>query len=140
MKNTILAIISMLIVTVCLAKEINKLPQISRGSTPAALKSELTTTDKVDSTDKFGKTALMYACYDEDYEKVMLLVEAGADVNKQDNEGWSSLFYAVVKKNIQITEYLLDNGAQKDLSDIGGMTPYDYAVKKSSPALIGLLQ
>jgi len=60
----------------------------------------------------FGKTEVARA-----------LIEAGADVNLQNNEGSSALHTAAFLCRTEIVRMLLENGANKELKNIYGSTP-----------------
>jgi ankyrin repeat protein len=61
-----------------------------------------------------GVTALMNACFDESLDMLMMLVDAGADVNLKSNEGYTPLYNAVQAKETYNIEYLLSKGARID--------------------------
>jgi len=93
-----------------------------------------------DIPNRFNKTALMYACYDGDFESVKILIENGADINRQDNEGWTALFYAVSKNREDIAQYLIAKGANKQIKDISGKRPYDYAVADGNTQIADMVR
>ena len=70
---------------------------------------------------------LLAAVRDNDFEEVVLRLEAGANVNYQNNEGLSALHEAVLNLNIEMITYLLDRGAQIDQEDEGGLTPLNHS-------------
>ena len=57
----------------------------------------------VNMQNKYGRTALRYAVYSEDYNTVKLLLDNGADVNMKNNDGDTALDYA---KEYEITEII----------------------------------
>jgi len=74
-------------------------------------------------------TILDYACRENSYEIVKVLLEYGADPNLQTYEGWTALMYVVhnFRGNIsvKIIEELLKYGADKNLKNERGLTVID---------------
>jgi ankyrin repeat protein len=66
-----------------------------------------------------GETALHSAVREDSREAARLLLERGADPNKQDVDGWTPLFYAKSREAIQI---LLQSGADPKIQDQVGDT------------------
>lgn len=73
-------------------------------------------------------TPLHYACFDNSYKSVKLLIDLGANANAVDINGKSVLTYAINSNNDKLIELLLVNGADASLKDIEGKTPYDYSL------------
>lgn len=95
----------------------------------------------IDYPNWFGKTPLMLAAQYGYLESVKLLLENGADINKQtkDVECWSryenlcithnrrsALMYAAQEGQYEVVKYLLEKHADIKLYDSKGMTAYDY--------------
>ena len=96
----------------------------------------------IDEPNEFGKTPLMWAAQYGFLESVKILLDSGANINKQTYESncdddWDSfdcirngkrtaLMYAVQEGQGQIVRYLLDQKADKTLKDSLGKTAYDY--------------
>ena len=76
---------------------------------------------------KDGSTALMYATHRGDIDIVRLLLERGADPNKQTKDGWTPLMYATEKGNIDIVRLLLENGADPTKRTKDGWTAKELA-------------
>jgi len=57
----------------------------------------------------YGMTALMYAAQGGHFQVAKLLVENGADVNKQD--GMTALMYAAQRGRFEVAKLLVENGA-----------------------------
>ncbi len=74
----------------------------------------------LDLLDSSGQTELMreinynFLYHIDKINKVRLLIENGADVNKVDNNGMTALAYAIIKGNISIVDLLIENGAYFD--------------------------
>ena len=91
---------------------------------------------KVPTTEKYlntvtenGKTALMYACENnQSIDFIEILCRSfNEDINAVDSEGKTALMYALTT-NIETTvcEYLLKSGARVDISDNSGKTIRNY--------------
>ncbi|KAI1472363.1 ankyrin repeat-containing domain protein [Daldinia caldariorum] len=66
---------------------------------------------EVDGTCDGGKTPLHAAVEKGHLDIVKMLVEAGADINAEDDMSKTPLFYARIHENKEIGEFLLENGA-----------------------------
>jgi len=92
----------------------------------------------INSSNPFGKTALMYAAQYNLYDTAKLLLESNTGVNKQttqanDNCSYTirrhsvtALHYAVRYADSKFIKLLLDNGADKEIRDTEGKTAYDW--------------
>ncbi len=60
-------------------------------------------------------------------ELIKYFIEAGADVNTQDDYGITALMRAVTPKDIDVAKFLLDKGADVNARDNEGRTPLFYA-------------
>ena len=109
---------------------------------------EKTTTDSqikgklflhVNSQDKFGLTALHYACKLGLYHYVEALIRAGCNVNLGDNANRSPLSFACIKGNTDIVKILLDAGAQANCADTFERTPLSHASEKGHTKVVSLL-
>ena len=67
---------------------------------------------------------------------MILLLAAGANVDKQDNDGETPLMRAVIWGNIEVVKELLKAGANKKLKDNDGDTAYDWTSKEEIKALL----
>ncbi len=91
----------------------------------------------------FGKTPLMIAAQYGYLDSVKVLLENGADVNKQTLDlpclksddslcirhgKRSALMYAAQEGQFDVLKYLLEEGANISLQDTAGLTAYDYMV------------
>lgn len=59
-------------------------------------------------------------------EVVSALLEAGADVDKQDRNQWSALMWAMTNRHKIIAKSLLDYGASPDIRSSSGGTAFDF--------------
>ena len=71
----------------------------------------LETKPNLEQIDAKGRTALMLAAYNDDNEIAELLINAGADVNAQDEMLNSPFLYAGANGNIKLVKMCLENGA-----------------------------
>jgi ankyrin repeat protein len=60
-------------------------------------------------------------------EIARMLIDAGADVDVQNEVGSTPLHWAAGRGDIEIARMLLDAGARKDIPDENGHLPYDFA-------------
>ena len=93
-------------------------------------KIKVTTTEKyLKTVTENGKTALMYACENnQSIDFIEILCRSfNEDINAVDSEGKTALMYALTT-NIETTvgEYLLKSGARVDISDDAGKTIRNY--------------
>ena len=81
-----------------------------------------------DKKNEHNLTPLHYACFDNNYECVRLLIDLGSNVNAVDINGKSILAYALNSNNLKIIELLIINGADPNIKDNEGKIPYDYSL------------
>ncbi|KAK4656161.1 hypothetical protein QC762_308850 [Podospora pseudocomata] len=85
----------------------------------------------VNAPDDEGTPALIYAsCFGHE-SVVQALIDAGADVDKQDRNQWSALMWAMTNRHKGIATILLDNGASPDKKTSTGRTAFDFAGQDS---------
>ncbi len=65
----------------------------------------------VDALDNMGSTALEHAAVFGDAGKARILLDAGADVNKQGYGGWTALKHAARNGHVEVVRALLEAGA-----------------------------
>jgi ankyrin repeat protein len=108
------------------------------GTVRAAIKEA---PSRIDSTDRGGRTALMYAALEGKADIVRLLLEGGADPNAQDQDNWTPLHFAAQSYDALVASILLEFGATLDVRNKYGNTPLFIAVVNSrgSGELITLL-
>ena len=93
---------------------------------------------QVDATDYIGKTALMYAAQFGFLDSVKILLQHGADINKQMNgqdiyaeifnNNRTALMYALQEGHEDVAEYLARHGADLTVSDSQDKDAYDYLI------------
>lgn len=62
---------------------------------------------------------------------VQVLLDAGADVDKQDRNQWSALMWAMTNRHKGIAKLLLDNGASPEKKTSTGRTAFDFVAPDS---------
>ena len=80
----------------------------------------------VNMTDEEGTVPLIYASCFGHNEVVAALLDAGANVDKQDRNQWSALMWAMTNRHKTIAKQLLDHGANPDIKSTSGGTAYDF--------------
>jgi len=98
----------------------------------------------VDINKKYGvnkETILHRAVYENYFDVVLYLVEAGADINRIDSEHFTPLLETgrseIMKPvNIKMIEYLLDHGADREARTIAGTTIYTTYRVRQDDALV----
>lgn len=80
----------------------------------------------VNLPDEEGTVPLIYAsCFGHE-GVVKALLDAGANVDKQDRNQWSALMWAMTNRHKAIAKMLLDHGANPDIRSSSGGTAYDF--------------
>jgi 5-methylcytosine-specific restriction endonuclease McrBC regulatory subunit McrC/ankyrin repeat protein len=77
---------------------------------------------KIDSQDKYGRTALFHAVLCDNFEIVKVLLENGAEPNLRIEKGITYLMMASENSNFEIAKALLENGAEPNLTNDLGNT------------------
>ncbi|XP_026804314.1 ankyrin repeat, SAM and basic leucine zipper domain-containing protein 1-like isoform X1 [Rhopalosiphum maidis] len=94
----------------------------------------------INSKDRTGLTALMYACSNGWLKLVEFLVDHGADIEMKDNQsGETALFFAVRNNHVNIVKFLLSKGADKDVTDKKCQTVFRIAENKNMVDILNLL-
>jgi ankyrin repeat protein len=75
-----------------------------------------------------GSTPLMWACAKGNFQAIELLLDAGADVNKQNRQGRTALHNLVSLRYDKIAVWLVKRGADPYIPDKKGFTPMDLAL------------
>ncbi|KFY67917.1 hypothetical protein V496_01325 [Pseudogymnoascus sp. VKM F-4515 (FW-2607)] len=85
----------------------------------------------LDLPDEEGTAPLIYAsCFGHE-PVVVALLEAGANVDKQDRNQWSALMWAMTNRHKGIAKTLLDAGASPDAKSSSGRTAFDFVAPDS---------
>ncbi|PHH71376.1 hypothetical protein CDD80_5317 [Ophiocordyceps camponoti-rufipedis] len=80
----------------------------------------------VNAPDEDGTPPLIYAsCFGHE-SVVQALIQAGADVNRQDRNQWSALMWTMTNRHKGIAKLLLDNKASSDQKTSSGRTAFDF--------------
>ena len=91
------------------------------------------------NVDNYGYTPLIYVSISNQIEIAKLLLNAGADVNKQNNIGSTALIYAAYNNNIEIVKLLLNSDADIDKQNSAGRTALMSAAYNNNREIIELL-
>ena len=87
-----------------------------------------------------GRTALMWAAFN-NYKEVMdALIRAGADVNTKDERGHTVLMYATFNNNKETVDALIRAGADVNAKDENGRTALMHAAKYDYREIIDMLR
>lgn len=95
----------------------------------------------VNSVDEYGESALHYAA-SKSGELVMVLLDAGANLELKNSKGLTPLFIAINKRHDseQIVKIMISYGALlENKDDIHGMTPLHWAVKECQYNIVLIL-
>lgn len=85
----------------------------------------------VNAPDEEGTAPLIYASCFGHQEVVQTLLNAGADVDKQDRNQWSALMWALTNRHKNIAKIMLDHGASPEVKSSTGRTAYDFIAPNS---------
>jgi ankyrin repeat protein len=85
----------------------------------------------LNAPDAEGTPPLIYASCFGHQDVVAALLDAGANVNKQDKNQWSSLMWAMTNRHKSIAKLLLDHGADPDVKSSSGRTAHDFLAPHS---------
>ncbi|MFH1353523.1 MAG: ankyrin repeat domain-containing protein [bacterium] len=83
---------------------------------------------------------LLTAIRDDDIEQVKVLIQAGVDINAQDETGWiTPLMQAAFTNSFYITKLLIENGVDVNAKNNSGFTALIFAVAEKSLIVSRLL-
>lgn len=95
--------------------------------------------NRANRADYTGATLLLTAAGAGDKEKVISLLERGADVDAADFYRWTPLIAAATQENAEILSVLLEYGANRELADELGRTPLVVAEQNRHQRVVELL-
>ena len=90
----------------------------------------------VNIVDRNGRTALHLASGNGLTPVVQLLIDAGADLNKEDDGNRTPLHYASLEGYIEIVQYLIDAGADVNKGDDGNRSPLHLSVYEGNKTVL----
>lgn len=91
-----------------------------------ALKQHIAAGSNINEKDPFGGSSpLISAALFGKTEEARILLDAGADINFQNNDGATALHVAAFFCRPEIVQLLLDKGADKNIRNKFGATPYE---------------
>ena len=79
---------------------------------------------------EYGRTALYRAAQNGHNDIAKILIEAGANVNTQDNVGWTALYWAARNGHNDIVKILIEAGADVNIQESDGWTALSRAAEK----------
>lgn len=94
---------------------------------------------KIEPSPIQASDALIEAAHDGDRATVQRELQAGVDVNYQNNYGWTALMFAAFSGHTPVVQLLLDAGAHVDLRNITGKTALMWATWKGHTPVVQLL-
>lgn len=111
-----------------------------KKATPSEIRQLIHQGADVNTTNKYGKTALMKAAQcNENPEAITTLLQAGAHVNVESELGATALMYAVWNEKPEVIRLLIQAGADVNAKDNDGITALMYARWNKNPEVIRLL-
>ncbi|XP_063447888.1 uncharacterized protein LOC134727436 [Mytilus trossulus] len=93
----------------------------------------------LDFSNRYGKTPLLEACKKQNVTIVNLLIEAGANVNKDDAMCWTPLHEACKVGEKDIVNLLLEKNVNVNACDDRGYSPLLMATQKGCQSIVELL-
>src|SRR5262245_26656349 len=115
MKTLSIIIVVLLSGVLCADQLSDQFLEAAKKGDVTELKKLLDQGVKVDSTNKYGVTALGFACSKGHLDAVQLLVERGANVNAEDTfYNATPISWAIENGHNDIVKYLLQKGANPD--------------------------
>ena len=82
------------------------------AATDGNIKQHLANGADVNTKDRYGRTALLYAAYRENEEAIELLIAEGANVNAKNKKGRTPLNWAIDLKRTEIADLLRKHGGK----------------------------
>jgi ankyrin repeat protein len=99
------------------------------------IKSLLNRTEGINSPTRYGLTILHLATTSNSVPILELIVNAGADLNKQDDAKRTALVVAIELKYPNCARYLLKKGSNPDLADSSGQNALQIAINNKELAI-----
>jgi uncharacterized protein len=93
----------------------------------------------INERNKAGRTPLMNFCSKGDVEKVIKLLEIGADINVKDLKGRTSLIMAAAMGHEEVVKTLLERNPKIEMRDTKGYTALMYSITKDKPSVTKIL-
>ena len=81
---------------------------IHNGNFEEAIKLLIEKGADLNAIDKYGYTALIWACRNNNIEIVKLLIEKGADINAKNFIGYTALIWACRNNNTEVIKLLIE--------------------------------
>ena len=85
----------------------------------------------INGPDEEGTAPIIYASCFGHQDVVLALLEAGAEVDRQDKNQWTPLMWAMTNRHKDIAKMLLDKGASPTVKSSSGRTAFDFAAPNS---------
>ena len=85
----------------------------------------------VNGPDEEGTAPMIYASCFGHLDVVSALLDAGAEVDRQDKNQWTPLMWAMTNRHQEIAKILLDKGASPTIRSSSGRTAFDFAAPNS---------
>jgi ankyrin repeat protein len=89
--------------------------------------------------DNFNRTPLHKAAINGRVKIVRMLIDAGADLNVQDEKGWTPLHYPAWAGRVEIARMLIDAGAKLNVQDKWESIPLHYAASNGRVEIVRML-
>ena len=110
-----------------------------------ALRLTLENGANLESTNRFGGTALIPAAERGHVETVRTLIAAGVDLDHVNRLGWTALLEAVIlgdggPDHVAIVGLLVDAGASTDIADRAGVTALQHAKRSRYTEIVEILE
>jgi len=113
--------------------------EASKKGESALVASRLAEGAAVNTRDRFGNSALIYAVRGNHLETINVLVDAGANLNQANVNGITPLFEAAGGRHIETVRLLLHKGADPNIVNMQQVSPLANAVFNKSAAIVDLL-
>lgn len=88
----------------------------------------------INGPDEEGTAPIIYASCFGHQDVVLALLDAGAEVDRQDKNQWTPLMWAITNRHKEIARMLLDRKASATIKSSSGRTAFDFAAPHSDIA------